>query len=318
MHDNRRTRLVLGVLLIVAIALITLDFRDGGSSPARGVGADIFGPIERVTHDVTDPISSLFDSVTGGPSAQNTIANLQQENAALRAQLSSARLSKTARQQLEQLHAIAPTVGQRRRLLVGRQQPRRRRRRSEQRQHRQVDLAVPAIRRRVDQPRTPVRVGHHVARPQIAVQPRRRLTWTRELLQAPTHALHGRRPPGRQRATFARRPRQRALTGTTDWEAVALLYGELVRLSPALGAFVGHAAALANARGPRLGLAALDAIDSRSVLNYQPYWAVRAHLLSGLGDTQGALDAYSQAIGLSEDPKVRDFLIRSRDRLSGG
>jgi rod shape-determining protein MreC len=67
------------------------------------VGADVFGPIERVTHDVTDPVASLFDSVTGGPSAQSTIANLQQENAALRAQLSSARLSKTARQQLTQL-----------------------------------------------------------------------------------------------------------------------------------------------------------------------------------------------------------------------
>ena len=103
MHDSRRTRLVLGLLLIIAIALITLDFRDGGASPARNVGGDIFGPIERVTHDVTDPVASLFDSITGGPSAQSTIANLQQENAALRAQLSSAQLSKTARQQLTQL-----------------------------------------------------------------------------------------------------------------------------------------------------------------------------------------------------------------------
>jgi rod shape-determining protein MreC len=102
-HDSRRTRLVLGVLLIIAIALITLDFRDGGASPARNVGADVFGPIERVTHDVTNPVASLFDSVTGGPSAQSTIANLQQENAALRAQLSSAQLSKTARQQLAKL-----------------------------------------------------------------------------------------------------------------------------------------------------------------------------------------------------------------------
>jgi rod shape-determining protein MreC len=102
-HDSRRSRLILGVLLIIAIALITLDFRDGGASPVRNAGADIFGPVERVTHDVTDPVSSLFDSITGGPSSQNTIANLQQENAELRAQLSSAQLSKTARQQLEQL-----------------------------------------------------------------------------------------------------------------------------------------------------------------------------------------------------------------------
>jgi len=102
-HDNRRSRLVLGVLLIVAIALITLDFRDGGASPVRSVGADIFGPVERVTHDVTDPVASLFDSVTGGPSAQGTIATLQRQNAELRAELSAAQLSKTANKQLVKL-----------------------------------------------------------------------------------------------------------------------------------------------------------------------------------------------------------------------
>jgi rod shape-determining protein MreC len=102
-HDSRRSRLVLGVLLIVAIALITLDFRDGGASPVRNIGADIFGPIEQVTHDVTDPVSSLFDSVTGGPSSQSTIAGLQRENAELRAELSQAQLSQAARQQLSQL-----------------------------------------------------------------------------------------------------------------------------------------------------------------------------------------------------------------------
>jgi len=102
-HDSRRARLVLGVLLIAAIALITLDFRDGGMSPVRNAGADIFGPVERVTHDVTDPVSSLFDSITGGSSAQGTIASLQRENAELRAELSAAQLSSTARQQLAQL-----------------------------------------------------------------------------------------------------------------------------------------------------------------------------------------------------------------------
>jgi rod shape-determining protein MreC len=102
-HDNRRTRLVLGVLLIIAVVLITLDFRDGGASPVRTVGADIFGPVEQVTHDVTDPVASLFDSITGGPSAQGTIASLQRENAELRAELSQAQLSKAAKQQLAQL-----------------------------------------------------------------------------------------------------------------------------------------------------------------------------------------------------------------------
>jgi len=102
-HDNRRTRLVLGVLVIIAITLITLDFRDGGASPVRGWGAAVFGPIERVTHDVTDPVARVFDSMTGGPSAQETIADLQRQNAELRSELSAAQLSKTARKQLTQL-----------------------------------------------------------------------------------------------------------------------------------------------------------------------------------------------------------------------
>src|SRR6185436_14564046 len=83
--------------------LITLDFKDGGASPVRGVGANIFGPIERVTHDVTDPVASVFDSITGGPSEQGTITSLQRQNAELRAELSAAQLNKSARKQLAQL-----------------------------------------------------------------------------------------------------------------------------------------------------------------------------------------------------------------------
>jgi rod shape-determining protein MreC len=104
--DSRRTRVVLCVLLLIALALITLDFRDGGASPARNLGSEIFGPIERVTDDITNPVSSLFDSITGGPSSQSTIASLQRENASLRAQLSAAQLSKSESRQLAQLLRI--------------------------------------------------------------------------------------------------------------------------------------------------------------------------------------------------------------------
>jgi rod shape-determining protein MreC len=113
LHDSRRTRLVLSVLLIAAIGLITLDFRDGGNSPARGVGADIFGPVERVAHDVTNPVTSLFDSITGGPSSQSTISNLQRENAQLRAELSAAQLSSSDEAQLQQLLQLAGQGGYR-------------------------------------------------------------------------------------------------------------------------------------------------------------------------------------------------------------
>jgi RNA polymerase sigma-70 factor (ECF subfamily) len=110
----------------------------------------------------------------------------------------------------------------------------------------------------------------------------------------------------------------RAVTGRTDWDSIALLYEGLVRLAPSLGALVGRAAALASARGPDVGLDALDAIDSRSVLSYQPYWAVRAHLLARLDRLEAARSAYANAIGLAEDPAVREFLLRSQSAITGG
>lgn len=112
MRDSRRTRLVLGVLLIAALALITLDFR-GSASPVRGAGADIFGPVEHVAHDVSDPVTSLFDSITGGPSSQATITKLQRENAQLRAALSSAQLSDADEAQLSKLLQLSGRGGYR-------------------------------------------------------------------------------------------------------------------------------------------------------------------------------------------------------------
>ena len=42
--------------------------------------------------------------------------------------------------------------------------------------------------------------------------------------------------------------------------------------------------------------------------SYQPYWAVRAHLLARLGDP-GAGVAYAAAIELAGDPAVKAFLL---------
>jgi len=98
-------------------------------------------------------------------------------------------------------------------------------------------------------------------------------------------------------------------TDRTDWEAITLLYEGLLLCAPTIGAQIGHAAALAEARGAREGLAALDAIPADSVTTYQPYWALNAHLLKRLGRTREATQAYARAIGLSEDPAVRDFLV---------
>lgn len=103
---------------------------------------------------------------------------------------------------------------------------------------------------------------------------------------------------------------ERARTDRTDWAAIALFYEQLLRISAALGTQTGYAAAIAEAKGPEAGLAILDSIETEAVSHYQPYWAVRGHLLRRLGKSREAADAYDRAIGLSEDPAVRAFLLR--------
>jgi rod shape-determining protein MreC len=74
---------VLIALLVVAIALITIDFRDGGNSGASSLGGRAFAPVERLGGDVT----GVFRGTSGNSSE---IANLQRQNDQLRAQLAQA------------------------------------------------------------------------------------------------------------------------------------------------------------------------------------------------------------------------------------
>ncbi|HEY6787173.1 MAG TPA: rod shape-determining protein MreC [Trebonia sp.] len=101
MHENRRTRLVLAVLLVAAIALITVSYRDGGTSGATGAGNVIFGPAERVAGDVTRPIAGFFHAATNDDASE--IASLQTQNDQLRAQLSHLQISQQDDVQLKRL-----------------------------------------------------------------------------------------------------------------------------------------------------------------------------------------------------------------------
>ena len=105
---------------------------------------------------------------------------------------------------------------------------------------------------------------------------------------------------------------ERARSGRTEWTAIVRFYEQLNRISPTLGRRTAYAAALAEANRTEEGLTVLDAIDQDTVSAYQPYWAVRAHLLQLLGKGPEAEQAYDRAIGLAEDPAVREFLIQKR------
>jgi RNA polymerase sigma factor (sigma-70 family) len=105
---------------------------------------------------------------------------------------------------------------------------------------------------------------------------------------------------------------ERARSGRIEWTAVAGFYEQLNRMSPTIGRRTAFAAALAEADEAERGLAVLDAIAQDEVSVYQPYWAVRAHLLQLLGKGPEAKQAYDRAIGLAEDPAVREFLLKKR------
>ncbi len=105
---------------------------------------------------------------------------------------------------------------------------------------------------------------------------------------------------------------ERARSGKIQWNAIMMFYEELIRISPTLGTRTGYAAAVAEAKGAEAALAALNAIAPDDVSAYQPYWAVRAHVLQQLRKIPEALDAFDRAIGLTEDPAVRQFLLQRR------
>jgi rod shape-determining protein MreC len=112
-HDSRRTRVVLGVLLVLALALITFDYRDGSSGPVRSLqqfGGSVFGGLERGVSVVTEPVAGFFGR--GGP-GNSQVAALQQQIVRLRAELSQEQLSKAEYQQLSQLLQLSGRGGYR-------------------------------------------------------------------------------------------------------------------------------------------------------------------------------------------------------------
>jgi rod shape-determining protein MreC len=100
-QESRRTRLVLAILLVAAIALITVSYRDGGTSGVTGAGDSFFGPVERLAGDVTSPVAGFFHAATHDDATE--IANLQKQNDALRAELSHTQFAQADEAQLKQL-----------------------------------------------------------------------------------------------------------------------------------------------------------------------------------------------------------------------
>jgi len=103
----------------------------------------------------------------------------------------------------------------------------------------------------------------------------------------------------------------RRLTGHKNWAEVVQLYDALASITDSPVVLINRALAIAELDGPQAAREALQEIaaDPR-IMQYQPYWAARAELLSKAGAYDEAREAYDMAIGLEHEPAVRTFLQR--------
>jgi RNA polymerase sigma-70 factor (ECF subfamily) len=102
----------------------------------------------------------------------------------------------------------------------------------------------------------------------------------------------------------------------TDWHAILTLYDQLYALTPTPVVALNRAVALAEIRGPAVGLAAVDDLRSSGLDSYYLFHATRADLLRRLGDTTEAAAAYATARALATNPVERAFLDTQRATLS--
>ncbi|MEU1015611.1 rod shape-determining protein MreC [Streptomyces sp. NPDC005898] len=92
MRDTRESRLLLVLLIAIAFALITVDIRGGEDSPvdgARRAAATVFGPVEEGMSSAVDPIGNAIGAVRDSGDRHDRIAELERQNAALKAKLGS-------------------------------------------------------------------------------------------------------------------------------------------------------------------------------------------------------------------------------------
>ena len=95
----------------------------------------------------------------------------------------------------------------------------------------------------------------------------------------------------------------------TDWQAISMLYGRLMAVSPSPVVELNRAVAVAMAGGPAAGLAIVDAIDASGALaDYHFLPAVRGHLLRRLERWTEAAAAFRRALAMPMNAVERRHL----------
>lgn len=104
MHDTRRTRAVLGLLLVGAVALLTLSY-------LRHVGGGVFGGAERLASKVAAPLARLARGSSADSAAR--VSALESQLIKLRVELSQEQLDRRQYGELSQLLQLSGRGGYR-------------------------------------------------------------------------------------------------------------------------------------------------------------------------------------------------------------
>ena len=141
-----------------------------------------------------------------------------------------------------------------------------------------------------------------------------RARWDRGLIVAATRllaqamALHHPGPYQIQAAIAARHAAAPDYQHT-DWRQIRGLYDQLLRHTPSPVVRLNRAVATRFAIGPQAALAEIEPLAAE-LDGYRLFHAVRAEVLTGLGDHEQARTANERALALAANPAERDLLAR--------
>jgi RNA polymerase sigma factor (sigma-70 family) len=96
----------------------------------------------------------------------------------------------------------------------------------------------------------------------------------------------------------------------TDWRRIAMLYAELMRITPSPVVELNRAVAVSMAYGPEQGLELVDAlVEDGSLKNYHLLPSVRGDLLARLGRAAEAKVDFERAASLTKNARERALLL---------
>lgn len=156
----------------------------------------------------------------------------------------------------------------------------------------------------------------------ILLENQNRSLWDRALIsegvERVTRALQSRRfGPYTLQAAIAAVHAEAPSADVTDWNEIVGLYDVLLRSNPSAVIELNRAAAVAMRDGPETALGLVEALSTRGELvEYHLLHAARADFLRRLGRLDEAREAYTRALGLTQQGPEQRFLQRRLDSLA--